>query len=224
MPPNGEPVWLGPSGDTEAFFLRPDAQAGRFPVVIFTHGNGELIDHWLPEFLYLPKHGVGALLVEFPGYGRSGGSPSETSITEAILAAYDWVANAPGVDRRRIVAYGRSLGGGAACALSRERKLAALILESSFTSIPDMAPFFVPGVLLADKFDNLSAVREFEGPVLVLHGMHDAIIPIAHGEALAAAAGGAVQALPCGHNDCPRAWPLITSFLDDRLPPRDTVH
>ena len=135
LPPNATQVWLGPERTTEAWLLRPDERNAPFPVLIFTHGNGELIDHWLAPFGAVPELGMGALLLEYPGYGRSGGTPSEKSITEAIVAAYDWVREQPGVDPARIVAYGRSLGGGAACALARERKVAALVLESTFTSV-----------------------------------------------------------------------------------------
>ncbi|NNL65708.1 MAG: alpha/beta fold hydrolase [Myxococcales bacterium] len=202
--------------ETEAWFLPAIGASGPSPVLLFTHGNGELIDHWLAPFQTPRAWGVAVLLLEYPGYGRSGGSPSRSSITQAIVAAYDRLAARPDVDADRIVAYGRSLGGAAACALAAERPLAALVLESSFTSVRAMARRFgLFGPLVRDPFDNLGPVAGFEGPVLVVHGEQDEIIPVAHGRALAAAAEAAeLHVLACGHNDCPRPWALLRRFLE----------
>lgn len=214
LPPGATRVALGPSSDWEAFFLRPAEATAPFPAVIFAHGNGELIDHWLRPFGVLPRAGIGVLLIEYPGYGRSGGSPTQQSITSAIVAGYDFLTEQRDVDRRRVVAYGRSLGGGAACALALERPVAGLILESSFTSVRALAPRFgLPGMLVLDPFDNLSAVRELDLPILVVHGERDQLIPVAHGEALARAAGSELVRLPCGHNDCARPWAQVLAFL-----------
>jgi pimeloyl-ACP methyl ester carboxylesterase len=137
----GEQVWLERDGVRSEAWLLParGRSAGPAPLLIFTHGNGELIDDWAREFDEPRTWGVSVLLVEYPGYGRSGGSPSETSIRNAIVAAYDWASARRDVDPRRIVAYGRSLGAAASCALAREREVAALVLESAFTSVPAMA-------------------------------------------------------------------------------------
>ena len=105
-------------GEARALFLAPDDSfAGPAPLVIFMHGNGELIDFWPGEFNEIRAAGFAVLLVEYPGYGRSTGRPTQQSLTDAALAAYDWVKAVPGIDSTRIVAYGRSRGGGAACAL-----------------------------------------------------------------------------------------------------------
>ena len=158
------------------------------------------------------------LLVEYPGYGRSQGKPSQASITAAMLAAHEWAAARPDLDPRRIVAYGRSVGGGAACALAREKPIAALVLESTFTSARRMARrYALPGFLVRDPFDNLSVVRGFPGPVLIVHGVQDDVIAARHARALHQAARSAeLHLLPCGHNDCPRPWPLLRRFLLDR--------
>lgn len=207
-----------PPDDVEAWFLPPRGAGGPAPAVIFTHGNGELIDYWPEEMARLAGWGVGVLLVEYPGYGRSGGRPAQRSITRALIAAYDRLAGRADVDRSRIVAWGRSLGGGAACALAAERPLGGLVLESSFTGVRPLAQRLgLAGPLVLDPFDNLAVVSRFEGPVLVLHGERDGIIPAAHGERLAAAAPEAeLHLLPCGHNDCPRPWPLVRAFLARR--------
>jgi fermentation-respiration switch protein FrsA (DUF1100 family) len=212
-----EPVRLdGPAGTHQALLLPPTHGASvPFPLVIFAHGNGELADHWVGEFEPVRDRGWGVLLLEYPGYGRAPGSPSEASIRRSALAVYHWAAIDPRIDSARIVAWGRSLGGGAAAWLAGNRPVAALILESSFTSVrPLAARYLVPGWLVRDPFDNVEALREYRGPLLVLHGTADRIVPVELGRALAATVPGAVfHALPCGHNDCERPWPVILSFL-----------
>ncbi|MGH7586899.1 MAG: alpha/beta hydrolase [Gemmatimonadales bacterium] len=199
-----------------ALLLLPDARfAGPHPLVIFAHGNGELASYWVGEFGPALSRGVALLLLEYPGYGGAPGSPSETAIRAAALAAFDWGAADSRFDQDRIVAWGRSLGGGAAARIAAERPVAALILESSFTSVrPLAARYLIPGWLVRDPFDNLAALRDYRGPLLVLHGTADRIVPIAEGRALAAAVPGAgLLELPCGHNDCSRPWPGIERFL-----------
>lgn len=204
-------------GHIEAFLL-PGAETGGKPgpLLVYAHGNGELVDFWLEKFGPLRARGVSVLLVEYPGYGRSTGRPSEASIRRAMAAGYDWAIAQPGVDAARVVGHGRSLGGGAVCALGRVRPLAALILESTFTDIEDVASdtLRVPRFLVWNAFDNLAFVREFAGPVLVLHGEADASIPAAHARRLAEAARGAqLELLRCGHNDCPKPWERVVEFL-----------
>ena len=220
--PGAERIWLEtPDARAEAWFLpalanQPDAAPpARAPVVIFAHGNGELIDDWAAAFEPLRRLGSAVLLVEYPGYGRSTGSPSQRSIAASMTSAYDAMAKRADVDPAKIIAYGRSLGGGAVCALARERDVAALVLESTFTGVRPLArAFFVPGFLVRDPFDNLDALRGYPGPVLIVHGERDEIIPVAHAQELHAVAKRSKLALePCGHNDCERPWTLVRDFL-----------
>jgi pimeloyl-ACP methyl ester carboxylesterase len=211
-----------PAGVVEALYLSPMTGAdGPASLLIFFHGNAELADFWVEPFQQVRHWGWGVLLVEYPGYGRSAGRPSEATIRAVALAAHDWALGDPRVDGAQIVAYGRSLGGGPAAWLASERQLAGLVLESSFTSVRALARrFLVPGPLVRDPFDNLAALARFRGPLLVLHGRHDTLIPVAHGRALAAAVpGAALYELNCGHNDCPRPWREIRAFLDRISPP-----
>ena len=191
------------------------------PALIFTHGNYDLVDEWAGSFGRVRAAGAGVLLLEFPGYGRSTGVATETSLTAAAVAAWDLLAAmSQEVDAQRIVALGRSVGGGAACALSLRRPLAALALSSAFTSTRAYARrYLVPGFLVRHPFDNEAAVSAFPGPVLVQHGRRDTTVPFAYGERLvAAAADGELLSYDCAHNDCPwgRTLDDLVTFLSDR--------
>lgn len=182
--------WLDlPFGRVETWFLPATGTDGRpAPAVVFAHGNGELMDGWPDELAPFRAMGVGVLLVEYPGYGRSAGSPTQDSITDAFVAAYDGLVADTRVDASRVVVLGQSLGGGAACALLGKRPIAAAILQSTFTSARVFARrYLAPGFLVRDPFDNAAALRAFPGPVLVLHGTRDPLVPLSEGRALASA-------------------------------------
>ena len=219
-----EKIWLETDfGKVETWYLRPGHlnESGPSPVVIFAHGNAELIDFMPEELSIFTELGIGVLLVEYPGYGRSQGSPSQQSITQTFVKAYDMITARKDVDSTRIILFGRSLGGGAVCALARKRSAAALILMSAFTSARSFAPkYLVPGLLIRDPFDNLSVVSAFKGPVLVMHGKTDEIIPYRHGVTLArAATHGTLLSYACGHNDFPPGWfgfkEKVETFLEN---------
>jgi hypothetical protein len=217
-----EPLWLETSfGKVEAWYLPPAiaADAKPAPAVIFGHGNGELIDYWPNELGRFASLGVGLLLVEYPGYGRSAGSPSQESISETFTLAYDLLAARKDVDPSHIVLFGRSLGGGAVCDLSLKRPSAALILMSCFKSVSAFAVrYLAPAFLIRDPFDNLAAVRRYPGPVLVIHGSFDEIVPFSHGRALHAAAHNAKMVVyEAGNNDCPPDWAIFWRDVEDFL-------
>lgn len=219
-PPEGaEQVWLETDvGRVEAWLFHADGPGPR-PTLIYAHGNGELIDDWAREMADLADAGVHVLAVEFPGYGFSEGRPSRGSIRGAFREAFDRMAARPDVDPDRIVAYGRSMGGGAAGDLARDRPVAALILQSTFSSTMDAArSMLVPGFLVRDRFDNVAAVESFEGPVLLMHGPDDEVLPFAHAERLAAVRPSLrITRLDCGHNDCADVWPDIRRHVTDFL-------
>ncbi len=217
-------VWLDtPEGRVEAWFLPAQTggnpHPGSRPALLFAHGNAERIDLWADAFGAITRRGVGVLLVEYPGYGRSQGAPSQQSITRTMQAAHDYLCGRRDVDPDRIVLLGRSIGAGAVCSLALQSPPAALVLLSAFTSTRAMAyRYLAPGFLIRDPFDNLAAVSAYPGPVLVVHGRRDEIIPYAHGVALSrAAARGRLITYEAGHNDCPPDWERFCSDLIDFL-------
>jgi fermentation-respiration switch protein FrsA (DUF1100 family) len=221
--PGIEKGWLAYEGGAVEKWFIPGAgvNAGApAPAVIFAHGNAELIDNQGALVRGFNEMGVSVLLVEFRGYGRSTGSPSEASIVEDMTRAFDLLALRPEVDARCIVFYGRSLGGGVVCALSRQRRPAAIILQSTFTSLRAMmGTFGLFGPVVLDPMDSKSAIEKYEDSVLVMHGRADRVIPTSHGESLAAAApNGLFQPFECGHNDFPVSseahWGAVRGFLE----------
>lgn len=215
-----ERIWLNVEGQrVECWYIRPENAIGPSPVALLAHGNAETIDTLAIEFLPLRRWGMGLLMVEYPGYGRSGGRPSQARIRTVTLAARDLLENRPDVDSRRWVYIGRSLGGGVVCDLARRRPPAAMVLISTFTGVRAFAwRYLMPGFLVQDPFDNLVALAAYDGPVLIIHGRHDEIIPYRHGQQLhAAAANSRLITYDCAHNDCPpdqaRYWSDLGQFL-----------
>jgi fermentation-respiration switch protein FrsA (DUF1100 family) len=216
--------WLNTGfGKVEAWFLPPTSglPAGPAPVVIFGHGNGEIIDFWPLKLEGFTRLGIALLLVEYPGYGSSAGSPSQDSIVQTFVAAYDDLVSRKDIDSSRIIFFGRSLGGGAVCALAQRRSSAALILMSTFTSVRSFAKqFLLPSFLVRDPFDNLSVIKNYSGPVLILHGRSDEVIPFTHGQKLhKSVQNGKMIAYEAGHNDFPPDWKIfwrdVAGFLHD---------
>lgn len=210
-----EQIWIDTKKEkVETWFIKPELRSNlrsnlkSGPALIFAHGNAELIDFWVQELKFLSKAGIGVLLVEYPGYGRSGGSPSQESITRTFISAYDMLVLRPDVNPGQVILMGRSLGGGAVCQVAAKRPSAAIILMSAFTSARSFTKkYLVPGFLMRDPFDNLEIIKGYKNPVLVIHGKNDELIPFAHGEKLAKTASkGRLIKYMCGHNDCPPDW------------------
>jgi len=213
-------IWItSPEGKVESWFLpgqgvSPDKPG---PVVLFAHGNAELIEYWPDMLDGLRRMGLSVFLPEYRGYGRSAGSPSQAAITEDFVQFYDELIKRPEVDTGRIIFIGRSIGGGAVCSLIPHRKPAALILMSTFTSVTAMARrFLMPGFLVGDPFDNLSVVSNLKVPILIIHGRQDNLIPFEHSQTLhQSAPGSKLISYQADHNSCPPDWSVF--FHDVKL-------
>jgi fermentation-respiration switch protein FrsA (DUF1100 family) len=214
--------WIStPQGKVEAWFV-PAPRASKAhpaPAVILAHGNAELIDSQRQMVLGYRRLGISALLCEYRGYGRSGGSPSQRGITSDQVKCYDWLLARPEVDRHKIFFHGRSLGSGVVCALAAKRTPAALILQSPFTSIVDMMKWYlIPSFLVWDPFDNEAILKKMDRPVLLLHGTRDRVVPYRHSQTLhRVARQSTLSTYDCGHNDFPstssRFWNDIAAHL-----------
>ncbi len=161
--------------------------------VLFCHGNAGNISHRLDSVLILNSLGLDVLIFDYRGYGLSSGKPTEEGTRLDALAAYGYLVSEKKIAPERIIIFGRSLGGAVAARVALEKPAAALIIESSFTSINDLGAELYPliPIRLLSRFgyntrDYLSKVRI---PVLVIHSPDDDVIPFSHGKKLYESAG-----------------------------------
>jgi len=168
------------------------ARAGS-PVILFSHGNAGNITHRADEILLWQRRlDVAVFIYDYRGYGRSEGKPSEAGVYEDARAAYRWLTEQKGVEPERILLRGKSLGSAVAMQLALEVPHMGLILESSFTSAPDMGALLYPWLpvrwLMHTRFDNLAKISRYHGPVLITHCRDDTIVPFRMGRKLFEAA------------------------------------
>jgi fermentation-respiration switch protein FrsA (DUF1100 family) len=154
-------------------------------VVLVCHGNGGNISHRLKLYDVLLATGVNVLAFDYRGYGRSEGRPNEAGTYLDAQAAYAWLRHC-GFSGKEIIAYGESLGGGVASELVLREPCAGLVLQSTFTSVPDLAaelyPFLPVRLLGGIRYDTRSRLSQIHLPVLVLHSRSDSLIPFHHAE------------------------------------------
>ena len=191
-------------GETlSAWFL---SVADPLGAVIFSHGNAGNIAGRLGAGRALAEMGFSVLLYDYRGFGASSGSPDEEGTYLDAEAAHRWLVEEGGFAPSKVVAYGRSLGGGVATELALRQPVAGVFLESTFTSIPDMASEVYPWIPLrwfpCIEYDNLTKVLALEVPLAVAHSPDDQLIPLQMGEALAKAAPTTVEWIEGsgGHN------------------------
>ncbi len=155
--------------------------------VLFCHGNGGNISHRLEKIRILHSLNVNILLFDYRGYGRSKGSPTEDGLYLDAEAAYDYLVNDRRIPPDRIIGYGESLGGAVIVDLAARHPLRGLILEGSFTSIPDMAHNyfpFIPAFVFKAFFNSYDKIREIKAPKLHFHSRADEIVPFELGKKL----------------------------------------
>ncbi len=200
-----EEVRLAADGETLHGWWVP-AHAAR-GVVLILHGNAGNISHRLEYLAMFNRLGYAALIIDYRGYGKSSGTPSEDGTYRDGEAAWRHLIEARKLEPRDIVLFGESLGGGVATWLALQHRPRALVLASTFTSVPDLGAQvyrWLPVRLLARiEYDNLERIRQHTVPVLIAHSRNDDIIPFSHGQALFAAANEPKQFLELrgGHND-----------------------
>jgi uncharacterized protein len=171
-----------------AWYIAP--AAGR-PLILYFHGNGGGLDLRNIRFQKLTETGNGLLAIEYRGYGASTGAPTERGLHLDGEAAYD-EALALGVPADRLVVMGESLGTGVAVALAARHDVGALVLDSPYSSVEDVAAslyWMLPvRLLIRDKFHSDEKITAVTAPVLMVHGSNDWVVPIRFGEKLFALA------------------------------------
>ncbi len=161
-------------------------------VLLFFHGNAGNISHRLDSIRQFRDLGLSVLIIDYRGYGQSGGRTTETGTYRDGNAAWRYLTETRGVRASDIVIFGRSLGASVAAWLAAQQHPLALIVESSFTSVPDIAqelyPWLPARLLSRLSHSTRDYVRDVSCPVLVVHSRDDEIIPFHHGQAIFAAA------------------------------------
>jgi fermentation-respiration switch protein FrsA (DUF1100 family) len=175
--------------------------------LLFCHGNAGNIGDRVAHAGLLVTAGFDVLLFDYRGYGRSIGRPSEHGTYRDARAARRALREQPGVDGSRVIYLGESLGGAVALELALELPPAGLVLQSTFTSVRDLARLhypYIPAPLVPDAYPSLARIAGLQAPLLVIHGERDEIVPPSHGEALFAAAPAPKRmhvVRGAGHND-----------------------
>lgn len=196
------------------------------PLVIYFGGNAEEVTSFAPFVAetYGPR---AVLLVNYRGYGASGGKPGEAALVADGAALFDWAARRGDIDGTRIALHGRSLGSGVAVQVAAMRPARCVILTSPFDSALEVAkrmyPWLPVSLLMRHPFDSMARAPAITIPALVLIGEADTLIPRGHSERLAAAWGGPVERVSFegfGHNDLdvnPRYAEAVRAFLERHL-------
>ena len=192
------------------------------PLLIYFGGNAEEVSWLVGVADRFAGHSL--LLLNYRGYGGSGGWPGESALFADALLAYDYARQRRDVDSSRILAMGRSLGSGVAVYLAAQRQLAGVILVSPYDSVRSLAqsiyPWLPVGLLLKHPFDSLSRAGGLAAPLLCVVAGDDSVIPQAHSRRLFDAWGGRdkrwIEVRGAGHDDVsgePRYWEEIALFL-----------
>jgi pimeloyl-ACP methyl ester carboxylesterase len=188
------------------------------PLVMYFGGNAEEVS-WMLDDAARRAPGTGWLLVDYRGYGSSGGSPSEKALVADALRWYDQMSS----QHKNVYLFGRSLGSGVAVQLAAQRPVAGVILVAPFDSLVEVGkrhyPFLPVNWMLKHRFDSVALAPAIKAPVLCIVASHDEIIPAQHAKRLYEAWGGEkrwVELEGAGHNSTDNAanyWTSIAAFL-----------
>jgi fermentation-respiration switch protein FrsA (DUF1100 family) len=186
-----EEVWLETEDGVRlsGWFIPADSAD---QVLLFFHGNAGNISHRLESIAVFRRLGLNVFIIDYRGYGQSEGSPDEQGTYLDAVAAWRYLTTERGFEAGQIILFGRSLGGAVAAWLAQQHTPRALILESTFTSIPDMAvrqfPFLPVRLLARFRYDTLAHMPHIDAPILIIHSPADEIIPYSHSRRLFEAA------------------------------------
>ncbi len=198
---------VGGAGESIHAWFVPGPDDAERGTVLVCHGNAGTLSDRLDTIQDFHRMGFHVLIFDYRGYGQSPGRPSEKKTYADAEAAWNYLVNVRKTAPERICLFGRSLGGAVAARLALGRDPGALVLESTFTSVPDMArrlyPLYPARLLARIRYDTLSIVGRLTCPIIVIHSRADEIIPYEMGERLFAAASGPKRFIEIegGHNE-----------------------
>ncbi len=175
--------------------------------LLFCHGNGGNVMHVLDNLQLFCELGLSCFVFDYRGYGNSAGRPTEAGTYLDAQAAYDWLLREKRVPPERTILYGHSLGGSIAAHLAGRVRCGALIVESAFTSLPDIAarlfPYMPVRLFARFRYNTREYIRQVRCPVMVIHSRDDRLVPFKFGTRLFAAAPEPKRFVETrgGHND-----------------------
>lgn len=162
----------------------PEARAS----LLFLHGNAGNISHRLDSINIFHQLGLSVLIIDYRGYGKSTGNPSEQGTYVDAETGWDYLLKEKHIVSDNIIIFGRSLGGAVATWLAEKHPPAGLIVESSFTSVSDMGKHYYPylptSLLARIKYSSIGRIANVKSPTLFIHSKDDEIIPYIHGKQL----------------------------------------
>ncbi len=231
-PPAGLPVedveLSSADGSTiHAWWVAPEGWTPERGAIHYSHGNYGNLSQRGGTLAVYRQLGYAVLIYDYPGYGKSNGSPSEAGLYAAGEAAYRWLTDVKGVPGERVLIYGGSLGGAVATDLASKHPCRALILASAFTSFPDLAQFKYPFLparwFVRNQMNNRAKLASVRCPVFLTHGTIDRVVPYSMAGQLFAAASEPKYLLTVpdrGHNDAigMEFFRELQTFLDRHAP------
>jgi fermentation-respiration switch protein FrsA (DUF1100 family) len=157
-------------------------------VVLFCHGNAGNVSYRLDSILIFNRLGLSTFIFDYRGYGKSGGRPSEEGTYLDAEAAWHYLLQTRRIPQEDIIIFGRSLGGSIAAWLAQDHQPRILIVESSFTSLPNMVKDrfpWIPAMLVGHyQYDTRQYLQKAQCPVLIIHSRDDELIPFRQGQEL----------------------------------------
>jgi uncharacterized protein len=175
----------------------PVADPAHAPTLVFFYGNAMCMKNAMDLFDEYRKLGANVLVPDFLGYGMSSGKASEAGCYATADAVWQWLQSQPGVDGRKIIVTGWSLGAAVAVDLAARQPVAGLATFSGFTSMNALVAHlypFIPNTLVTLHFNSLEKMPRVTCPIVIGHGIDDDMIPFAMSDQLAAAAKGPIVA------------------------------
>ena len=225
-----EDFYFGDSPRLHGWFFPASPESPREHLaVLVCHGNGGNISHRLDQCDKLLRFGVNVLLFDYRGYGKSGGKPDEEGTYRDAQTAYQWL-HKKGFSEKHIVVLGEAQGGAIATELALREPVGGLILQSTFTSIPDIGAEIFTWLpvrrLCTIYYDTLSKLPRLNIPVAVMHSRDDRLIGFHHAEKNFAAAnepklfwelkGGHNETLAAGKMEYIQGLEKFFSVLENR--------
>lgn len=202
------------NGDTRFYYESVGSS-----LIVFYHGNAGSVCDRQPLIERFRDRGYSVLFVEYSGYGDTMGNPTNRKIKDNVKETVDIIGT---LEHEEVIVVGESIGTGPASLHASTGPVDKLILISPFTSIADIAkrlmPIYPMSLMIRDDFRNIDYLKDYDNPLLILHGVADRIVPKQYSEPLCTGENCRRTLIKAGHNDMydrPKTWDEIWGFLDE---------